>query len=39
MIWYLGLNRRRARGKEYDEFLEIFVQNVKRIIPYGDVSL
>jgi malate dehydrogenase (oxaloacetate-decarboxylating) len=30
---YLGLNRKRTRGKEYDDFLDTFVQSVKELFP------
>jgi malate dehydrogenase (oxaloacetate-decarboxylating) len=30
---YLGLKRKRARGKEYDDFVETFVESVKELFP------
>ena len=30
---YLGVKRKRTRGKEYDEFVQIFVKSVKELFP------
>ena len=30
---YLGLKRKRATGKEYDDYLDVFVQAVQEMFP------
>lgn len=36
---YLGVRRPRVRGKEYDEFVDIFVQSVKKLYPRAYLHL
>jgi malic enzyme len=35
---YLGVRRRRLRGKEYDDFIEAFVHGVKKVFPHAVVQ-
>lgn len=37
--FYLGLQQKRVRGKEYDELLEEFLQAVKMVFPHALVQL
>lgn len=30
---YLGLNEKRVRGKQYDEFVDTFVQSARKLYP------
>ena len=36
---YLGLRKPRARGKEYDKFVDRFVQSVKKLYPRAYLHL
>lgn len=36
---YLGLRRPRVRGKEYDEFVDIFVQSARKLYPKAYIHL
>lgn len=36
---YLGLRKPRARGKEYDKFVDKFVQSVKKLYPRAYLHL
>lgn len=36
---YLGLHKRRVRGKEYDEFVDTFVRSARKLYPRAYIHL